>query len=273
MLSHHHVIRPIAAALLALALSCALAALPGTSWAADRPTMKRTEKKVSGGTHWRIQTRKQGPIHVWIPPGYQREKAGLVVYVHGYRVTADGAWKAHKLAEQFRKSRQHAMFLVIEAPKSNEEKVVWDSLGELKKTVRRAGMRLPDGPTVAVAHSGGFRTLAHWVDNKLLAQVILLDAMYGSKDKFEEFIHSGKRAKDHKMVIVAASTSEESHKFAKKFRYAAVRDRVPDSYAEFTKKEKRAKLLYIRSQYGHGPIADGGKVLPLMLRLTPLARI
>lgn len=260
----------LSALVLAAALPWLVQAPP--AHADKRPTKKHTEKKVAGGDHWRIQS-ENGAIHVWVPAGYKRDKAGLVVYVHGYRATADSAWKEHKLAEQFRSSKQNAMFLVIEAPTSNEDRVYWDSLGDLKKTVRRAGMRLPDGPTIAVAHSGGFRTLAHWVDNRLLAQVILLDAMYGAKKSFEEFIHSGKRSKDHKMVIVAASTAEDSKEFAEKFRYAVVRDEIPDSYSEFTKREKKAKLLYLRSQYGHGAIADGGKVLPLMLRLTPLGAL
>lgn len=237
-----------------------------------RPEKTRTKKKVHGGTHWRIKSRR-GPIHVWIPRGYRRANAGLVVYVHGYRISADGAWKRHKLPQQFAKSKQNAMFLVIEAPKSNEQSVKWDALGDLKKTVRRAGFRLPDGPTIAIAHSGGFRTIAKWVDNRLLSQVILLDAMYGGKRAFDDFIHSGKRAKHHKMTIVAASTASDSKKFAKRYKHAVIRDRIPASYAKFTRREKRAKLLYIRSQYGHGTIAYGGKVLPMMLRLTPLARL
>lgn len=238
----------------------------------DRPTMVRTDKSVAGGTHWRIQS-KNGPIHIWIPPGYDRNTAGTVIYVHGYHVNADEAWKRHKLAEQFRKSRQNAMFIVPEAPRSNDDRVYWDSLGELKKTVRRAGMRLPDGPSIAVAHSGGFRTIAQWVDNRLLAQVILLDAMYGRKAAFDDFIHSGKRAQHHKLVIVASDTAEQSRDFAKQFRYAVIRDKIPESYEALSKREKRAKLLYIRSQYGHGAIVDGGKVLPFILRITPLARL
>lgn len=237
-----------------------------------RPVMKRTKGTVAGGRHWRIES-KNGPIHVWVPRGYKRDNAGLVVYVHGYRISADGAWKRHKLAQQFKKSRQNAMFLVIEAPKSNDDKVKWTALGELKKTVRRAGMRLPDGPSIAIAHSGGYRTIAKWVDNRLLAQVIMLDAMYGGKTKFDDFIHSGKRAKHHKMVIVAANTADNSLKFAKKYKRAVIRKRIPDSYSKFSKRERRAKLLYIQSQYGHGAIASGGKVLPMMLRLTPLARL
>ncbi|WP_428268789.1 hypothetical protein [Haliangium sp.] len=259
-------------------LALASAALPAAADArsrrerADRPELVGSKRPVAGGQHWRIRS-ANGPIHVWVPAEYDRETAGTVIYVHGYGVSADEAWQRHRLPQQFRKSRQNAMFLVPEAPQSNEDGVKWSSLAELKQTVRRAGMCMPDGPTVAVAHSGGFRTLAEWVDNRLLAQVILLDALYGRQQQFDEFIHSGKRAQHHKLVIVAAHTSAQSRSFAKQFRYAAVRDRIPGSYDDFSKRERRSKLLYLRSQYGHSEIVTGGKVLPLMLRLTPLGRL
>jgi hypothetical protein len=239
---------------------------------AKKPKLVKSKKPVAGGTHWRIES-ENGPIHIWVPPGYDRETAGTVVYIHGYYVNADQAWSRHKLAQQFRKSRQNALFVVPEAPRSNKDRIYWDALGDLKKTIWRSGMRIPDGPMIAVAHSGGFRTLSGWVDNKLLAQVILLDALYGKQEAFDAFIDSGKRAQHHKLVIVASDTAAQSRAFAKRFRYAAVRDRIPRSYKDFTRRETRSKLLYIRSQYGHGTIVDGGVVLPLMLRITPLRRL
>ena len=102
------------------------------------------------------------------------------------------------------------------------------------------------------------------------AEVILLDALYGRQAEFEQFIDSGKRAGAHKLIIVAAGTVDQARSFAKKFRYAAVREKIPDSYAGLTKREKRSKLLYLRSQFGHTEIVSGGKVIPLVLRLTPL---
>jgi hypothetical protein len=237
-----------------------------------RPVAEASKRPVAGGQHWRIRS-KNGPIHVWVPAGYDRATAGTVVYVHGYHVDVDQAWERHDLPQQFRKSQQNAMFVVPEAPRSNEDRVYWESLAELKQAVSRAGIRMPNGPTIAVAHSGGFRTIASWVDNRLLAQVILLDALYGRVEQFEQFIHSGKRAQHHKLLIVASHTAEQSRDFAKKFRYAAVRDRIPASYTEFTNREKRSKLFYLRSQYGHGQIVSGGKVIPLLLRITPLRRL
>lgn len=239
----------------------------------ERPTLVR-QKPIAGGKHWRI-TSDNGPIHVWVPPGYARRKSkktGLVIYVHGYHNDADSAWKKHKLARQFRKSRQNAMFLVIEAPRSNDDRIYWTSFAELKKTVRRAGMNLPDGPAIAVAHSGGFRTLSRWVDNKLLAQVILLDALYGRQKQFDEFI-AGKHGDKRKMVIVAAGdTAKNSAAFARKFPYAAVRAGLPRSYKSLSRREKNTRLLYIRSKVGHNALVTGGKVLPLILRMTPLER-
>ena len=61
--------------------------------------------------------------------------------------------------------------------------------------------------------------------------------------------------------------------FARQFRYAAVREKIPKTYAGFTKREKSSKLLYLRSQYGHNALVTNGKVIPLLLRLTPLKRL
>ena len=48
---------------------------------------------------------------------------------------------------------------------------------------------------------------------------------------------------------------------------------MPASSGEFKKREKSAKLLYVRSQYGHMQIVTGGKVIPILLRLTPLKHL
>jgi hypothetical protein len=256
----------------AIAIGLAMIAGPADAERKKRRRYDKTEKRLYGGTHWRIKTEK-GPIHVWVPRNYHRDTAGTVVYVHGYNTSADGAWKHHKLPQQFKRSRQNAMFIVPEAPRGNGESVRWSSLAELKKAVVRANFRLPDGPPIVIGHSGAFRTIAKWLDNRLLAEVILLDALYGRAKEFEEFIHGGHRAKHHKLIIVATDTKAKARRFARKFRYAAVRDRIPSRYKEFTKRERRSKLLYLRSQYGHMALVTNGKVIPLLLRLTPLKRL
>lgn len=266
---------------LVVALACFFVAAPpalarktaqAKKASADEDKLEKKEDTVLGGKHWRIKT-KHGAVHVWVPPGYDRETAGTVVYVHGYWTDADGAWKDHNLAKQFKASKQNALFIVPDAPSSNEDGVHWPGLKELRRAVSRANIVLPDGPVIAMGHSGAFRTIMQWVDHKLVQQIILLDAMYAGQSAFDDFIAEGKRADQHKLVVVGAGTAESSSSFIKKYKFAVAREKVPASYGNFTKREKRAKLLYIRSQYEHNAIVTSGKVIPVLLRLTPLKSV
>ena len=231
--------------------------------------LEKKEDTVAGGKHWRIKT-SQGSVHVWVPAGYDRETAGTVIYVHGYYTDADGAWREHELAKQFRASHQNAMFVVPDAPAGNDDAVNWPALTDLRRAVARANLKMPDGPIIVMGHSGAFRTVMQWVDHRLVDQIILLDAMYAGEAAFDEFIGTGKRANEHKLIVVAASTAEESASFAKKYKFAVARETMPGSVGGFSKHERGAKLLYIRSQYEHMQIVTSGKVIPILLRVTPL---
>lgn len=231
--------------------------------------LEKTEDEVAGGKHWRIKT-AQGSVHVWAPEGYDRETAGTVVYVHGYWTDADGAWKDHQLAKQFRASRQNALFIVPDAPSANEDSVKWPALKDLRKAISRANIRIPDGPTIVMGHSGAFRTVMQWVDHRAVAQIILLDAMYAGESKFDDFIASGKRADDHKLIVVGAGTATSSAAFVKQYKFAVAREKMPDGVWGFTKRERGAKLLYIHSQYEHMQMITNKKVIPTLLRVTPL---
>jgi hypothetical protein len=231
--------------------------------------LDKKEDTIAGGKHWRIKT-AQGAVHVWVPDGYDRETAGTVVYVHGYWTDADGAWRDHELARQFRASHQNAMFIVPDAPASNDDGVNWPALKDLRHAVARANIHLPDGPVIVMGHSGAFRTIMQWVDHRLVEQIILLDAMYAGESAFDEYIGNGKRADEHKLIVVGASTAQESAAFAKKYKFAIAREKMPDSVSGFTRSQKNAKLLYIRSQFEHMAIVTSGKVIPVLLHLTPL---
>lgn len=231
--------------------------------------LDKKEDTVAGGKHWRIKT-TQGAVHVWIPPGYDRATAGTVVYVHGYWIDADGAWSQYELAKQFKRSKQNAMFIVPDAPQNNDDNVKWPALKDLRKAVMRSNLHLPDGPLVVMGHSGAFRTIMQWVDHRLVDQIILLDAMYSGEAAFDEYIGTGKRADEHKLIVIGAGTAQDSAAFAKKYRFAVTREKLPESVGGFTKRERGAKLLYVRSQYEHMQIVTSGKVIPLLLHLTPL---
>jgi hypothetical protein len=231
--------------------------------------LDKREDTVLGGKHFRIRTGR-GAVHVWVPPDYNRETAGTVIYVHGYYTDADGAWRDHELARQFKASRQNAMFIVPDAPAGNEDDVQWPALKDLRRAVTRANLHLPDGPVVVMGHSGAFRTVMQWVDHRLVDQIILLDALYAGERAFDEFIASGKRADDHKLIVVAASTAEESSSFARRYKFAVAREQMPSTVGGFSRRERGAKLLYIRSQFEHMAIVTSGKVIPMLLRVTPL---
>jgi hypothetical protein len=235
----------------------------------DDGRLEKREDTVLGGKHFRIKT-SRGAVHVWAPPGYDRETAGTVIYVHGYYTDADGAWREHELAKQFKASRQNALFIVPDAPAGNEQDVQWTALTDLRKAVTRANIHLPDGPVVVMGHSGAFRTVMQWVDHRAIDQIILLDALYAGETAFDEFIASGKRADDHKLIVVAASTAEASASFAKRYKFAVAREQMPSAVGGFTHRERGAKLLYIRSQFEHMAIVTSGKVIPMLLRVTPL---
>ncbi len=235
----------------------------------DDSRLDKREDTVAGGTHWRIKT-AQGAVHVWIPEGYDRTTAGTVVYVHGYYVDVDTAWREYNLARQFRASHQNAMFIVPEAPAGNDDAVSWPALKDLRRAVARANITLPDGPVIVMGHSGAFRTIMQWVDHRLIEQIILLDAMYAGESAFDEYIGSGKRADEHKLIVVGASTAQESAGFAHKYKFAVAREKMPSGVSGFTRREKNARLLYIRSQFEHMSIVTSGKVIPTLLHLTPL---
>jgi hypothetical protein len=238
----------------------------------DDGKLEKKEDEVAGGKHWRIKT-SAGAVHVWVPPGYDRETAGTVVYVHGYYTDADGAWRDHELARQFKASHQNALFIVPDAPAGNDDPVAWPALKDLRRAVSRANIHLPDGPVIVMGHSGAFRTVMQWVDHRLVEQIILLDAMYAGESAFDEYIGSGKRADEHKLIVVGASTAQASAGFAQKYKFAVAREKMPSASSDFSHRERGAKLLYIRSQFEHMAIVTSGKVIPVLLHLTPLKAV
>jgi hypothetical protein len=227
--------------------------------------------QVAGGTHWRLLT-PNGPVHVWRPPGFDPKTAGVLVYLHGYYTDADEAFEHHRLGEQFRDSRRNALFVVPEAPVSNLDRVRFESLVGLLDTVRsQTKLRVPDGPVVVVGHSGGFRTIVSWLASPLIEQVILLDALYNNEADFAAWLRpTPKSAREHRIVLVGFETAERTEQFLASLGGAFVRESIPEQSAQFRRRDRQARVLYIRSQYGHMELVTEGKTLPLLLRLTQL---
>jgi hypothetical protein len=224
------------------------------------------------GEHIRITT-PRGPVHIWRPPGYRAETAGIALYVHGYYTGIDRAWREHRLAEQFRASGRNALFIAPEAPAGMRDPVYWPVLGELLIEVRRqTGLRRPWGPVVALAHSGGYRTAMAWLEHRQLEQIVLIDALYGEEAAFRAWLDEpGPPARQ--LVLVGGDTVRWTEPFVRELAADRVRifDRLPEN-GFIADHARRAQVIYFRSQYSHMGLVEGGQAIPILLRLTRLGR-
>jgi hypothetical protein len=222
---------------------------------------------VNQGKHVRIDG-PHGVIHVWIPPSYHADTGATIIYLHGYYDDADSAWTGHRLPEQFAMSALDAMFIVPEAPSGSKPPINYPSLGELLRIVEDAtgtprGMAL----TAVVGHSGGFRTIASWLDEPLIDQLVMIDAMYGNEELIEAWYRASPR---HRLITVGEDTLQWNEQFARDIPDTLVIDRVPPTYDFYPPEAKTARAVYVRAQYFHMPLITDGIVLPALLRLLPV---
>lgn len=266
---------------LALAAGLALTAAAGLAWlgaalagdpAAPMPidAPGPIAAAVAAGRHVRIDA-PRGPVHVWVPRGYHAETGATIIYIHGYFDNADTAWTAHQLPEQFAMSALNAVFIVPEAPIAQRVPVNYPDLGELMRIVEdNTGITRGAALTVAVGHSGAFRTLQDWVDEPLLDQMVWIDAMYGDEDLLVNWVKSSTR---HRLILVGEDTVLAGESIASKVPEAKILDRFPPSYDLWPADARTAKLVYIRAQYAHMPLVNEGIVLPSLLRILPVERL
>jgi hypothetical protein len=200
-----------------------------------------------------------------------------VVYVHGYYTNVDGAWVLHALAEQFIASKQNATFIVPEAPSSGNEEVIWPVLADLFKEVeRQLAFFKAHGPIIVAGHSGAWRTLGAWAtedEGKKIDGFVLLDAIYGSEDKFLTWLGRHPDSFEPRMTLVSKDTTNRAVSFLQKIPTARRRATLPEAYRDFIAAEKNVPVLEVASNLSHMEIITSGKVLPVMLRRSPLRQI
>lgn len=250
-------------------LGVALAGEPSTV----APTAARDEPRttiaaaVAAGRHVRIDG-PRGPIHVWIPASYRADTGASVIYVHGYFDDADTAWTGHQLAQQFALSALNALFIVPEAPVAQKTPINYPDLGELLRLVEDAtGATRGAALTVAVGHSGAFRTLQSWLDEPLLDQLVMVDANYGDDDLIIAWLRASQR---HRLIFVGEDTLLATEAIVDKLPDTVTVDRFPPTYDTWPPAARTARSVYIRAQFSHMPLVTEGIVLPSLLRLLPV---
>jgi hypothetical protein len=222
---------------------------------------------VSAGRHVRIDG-PRGPIHVWIPPSYHADTGATVIYVHGYFDDADTAWTGHQLVQQFALSALNALFVVPEAPVAQKTPINYPDLGELLRLVEDgAGVTRGAALTVAIGHSGAFRTLQAWFDEPLLDELVMVDSMYGDEDAVVGWLRASPR---HRLIFVGEDTLLGTESVADKLPETLTIDRFPPTYDTWPAAAKTARSVYVRAQYQHMPLITEGIVLPSLLRLLPV---
>jgi hypothetical protein len=206
-------------------------------------------------------------VRVWAPAGYRPASAGVVVYVHGYFTQPDEAWKKHNLVEQFRKTGLNALFIVPAAPTQNGEEVKFPRLNELlRETAKRTQLPIPGRSITAIAHSGGYRTVLPWLSNPELNHVVLLDGLYAGEEKFLAWARGG----PHRLTIVGQDTAARIEPIFKADKTINFLRAIPPGFAA---RDKTAHVLYMHSQYNHTEMVLNGKVIPLVVRRSPIALI
>jgi len=257
-----------------------MTALVGLAWLglalAGDPTRNATidagqlASAVAGGRHVRIDG-PRGPIHVWIPASYHADTGATILYVHGYFDDADTAWTGHQLPEQFALSALNAIFIVPEAPIAQKTPINYPDLGELLRLVEdKTGVLRGAALTVAVGHSGAFRTLQTWLDEPLLDQLVMVDAMYGDEDLIVGWYRASPR---HRLIMVGEDTVLGAESVAAKIPETVTLNRIPPAYELWPAEARTARHLYVRAQFQHMPLVTDGIVLPSLLRLLPVERL
>jgi hypothetical protein len=250
-------------------LGAALAGAAGPAPAVDE-TRSVIAAAVAAGRHVRIDG-PRGPIHVWIPASYRADTGANIIYVHGYFDDADTAWIGHQLPQQFALSALNALFIVPEAPVAQKTPINYPDLGELLRFVEDAtGVVRGAALTVAIGHSGAFRTLQSWLDEPLLDQLIMVDAMYGDEDLIIGWLRSSPR---HRLIFVGEDTLLGTETVAEKVPDTVTLDRFPPTFDTWPASARTARSLYIRAQFAHMPLVTEGIVLPSLLRLLPVERL
>lgn len=223
----------------------------------------RADAPAAPARHVRLTT-PHGPLHVFTPAGYDPATASLVVFIHGYATTVDEAWNAYKLQKQFAAAKLDAMFVAIEAPSTDGDQVVWSDFSELRDTLAKVDGFPTRGRVIAVAHSGGYRTVDEWLPESAVDTIVLLDAGYSALESYADWLAA---RTDRRLIDVAELTRPYTDPFHSALGHGFVMDIAGDPSPLHAEEAREHQVVYVRSHFGHFELVTGGVALPSVLHL------
>jgi hypothetical protein len=160
------------------------------------------------------------------------------------------------------------MFVVPEAPSGARPPINYPSLAELLHIVEdKTGVHRGMALTAVVGHSGAFRTIEAWLDEPLVDQLVMIDALYADEELIEAWLRASPR---HRLVTIGEDTLQWNETLARDMPDTLVVDRVPPTYDTWPPEAKTSRVVYVRAQFMHMPLIMDGIVLPGVLRLLPV---
>ena len=117
-----------------------------------------------------------------------------------------------------------------------------------------------------------FEMLVRWHlgDAAQIAAQIRADTVLQVEPTDVEAFAAFARSPGKRLTLVGEDTKRQCEQLLAHFKRAPRLPRIPESVGEFAASARRARVLYLASQYSHGALAEGRKVIPLLLRLSPL---
>ncbi len=215
-----------------------------------------------GKSKWNDDT-----VLIFVPAHYRvGPKVSMLVHFHGHQTTAKAGLEGLKLVDQLLLSRQEAVLVAPQGPLRAAD----SSSGKLERpeafakllravlkvlrTVRLAPKGCVPGHVVVTAHSGGFEAAADAAKHggHPIAQLILIDALYGRFDDFASWIAGAGSRRFASIQTEGGRPDERSEKLKARLKRLGVRWLVEEREGQLSRLDLvRNRVLFLRSRLGH----------------------
>jgi hypothetical protein len=199
-----------------------------------------------------------------------RKTVDLVFWFHGWRNTIDSSANYFELVKQFIASNRNAVLVIPETAKNSPDSyggklekkdvfkdLVQDVLDKLRKE-KVIGKKAEAANIVLAGHSGGFRVIAHILQNGGLEvkQVLLFDGLYGQVDKYMSWIQADPSHRFLHIYTKSGGTSEISTKMMQELDAKDIQLLYPGEKEVDASMLKRNRVIFIHSPKEHNDVMN-----------------